>query len=168
VKASTDFAPRPWIVIPVFNEVATVGSVVGDRHASVGDAVAFVDPIFSAGVFIAMQSAELASREIIEAFRDGVFRARRFRRYPRQYRRGVAPFFAFISKYYQPAFLDIFLRPKDRFGMVDAVTTVLAGGAFLSRPLGFRLRFWIVFMIAWINGWLRRWRGRPVESRLEW
>jgi flavin-dependent dehydrogenase len=142
--------------------------VVGARHLSVGDAVAFVDPIFSAGVFIAMQSAELAARAIVAAFRDGRFEARRFQPYLRQYRRGVAPFFTFIEKYYEPAFLEIFLRPKTRFGMVDAVTTVLAGGAFLSRPLGLRLRLWLVFAIARANAWARRLGGRPVASRLEW
>ena len=142
--------------------------VVGDRHLSVGDAIAFVDPIFSAGVFIAMQSGELAAEAIIAAFRDRVFRARRFRRYQRQVRRGTAPFFTFITKYYQPAFLEIFLRPKDQLGMVRAVTTVLAGGAFLSRPAGIRLPLALFFAITRINAWVRRWRGQPVESRLEW
>jgi flavin-dependent dehydrogenase len=147
--------------------------VVGDRFLCVGDAVAFVDPIFSAGVFIAMQSAELAAHAILAAFRDGRFRARRFRRYARQVRRGMAPFFTFMQKYYQPAFLDIFLRPeilppKYRAGMVDAVTTILAGGAFLSRPLWLRLRLALIFGAARINSRIRRRRGQPVESRLEW
>jgi flavin-dependent dehydrogenase len=134
----------------------------------VGDAVSFVDPIFSAGVFIAMQSGELAARAISEAFRDGKFSARRFRLYARQYERGVAPFFTLIKKYYQPAFLDIFLRPQHRFGMVDAITTILAGGAFLSRSLGLRARLALVFAVARVNGWIRRLQGRPVQSRLEW
>jgi flavin-dependent dehydrogenase len=142
--------------------------VVGDRFVSVGDAVSFIDPIFSAGVFIAMQSAELASREIVEAFGDGRFSARRFRRYARQYQKGVAPFFTFIKKYYQPEFLDIFLRPKRAFGMMDAVTTILAGGAFLTRPLDLKLRLWLVFSVARVNALLRRWRGKPVGSKLEW
>ena len=155
VYRSANFSYRVW-------------PVVGDRSLSVGDAVAFVDPIFSAGVFIAMQSGELAARAISEAFRDGTFSARRFRRYARQYERGVAPFFTFIKKYYQPAFLDIFLRPNRRLGMVDAVTTVLAGGAFLSRPLGLRARLALVFTVARVNAWIRRCQGRPVQSRLEW
>ena len=43
--------------------------MVGDRYLAVGDATGFVDPIFSAGVFIAMRSAELAAETIIRAFR---------------------------------------------------------------------------------------------------
>ena len=104
----------------------------------------------------------------MQAFRDGVFKARRFRGYVRQYRRGVAPFLTMMKKYYQPAFLEVFLNPRHRFGMLDAVTSVLAGGAFLSRPLGLRVRLWMVFAVAWINRWARSWRGRPIESRLEW
>ena len=34
--------------------------------------------------------------------------------------RGVAPFFKFIHKYYEPAFLDLFLRPNNIFGAVTA------------------------------------------------
>jgi flavin-dependent dehydrogenase len=142
--------------------------VVGDRFLRMGDAVAFVDPIFSAGVFIAMQSAEIGSSAVIAAFRDGDFRARRFRRYERAVRRGMAPFFALMEKYYQPAFLEIFVHPTQRFGLLEAVTTVLAGWGFLSQPLSLRLRLATVFAVAHVNRWVRRWQGRPVESRLEW
>src|SRR5207253_5015307 len=43
--------------------------IVGDRYLAIGDAAGFVDPIFSAGVFIGMRSAELAAEAIIHAFR---------------------------------------------------------------------------------------------------
>src|SRR5204863_219342 len=55
----------------------------GDRFVCVGDAVTFVDPVFSTGVFVAMQSAELAAAEIVRAFRDERFAAARFRGYER-------------------------------------------------------------------------------------
>ncbi|HET7875530.1 MAG TPA: NAD(P)/FAD-dependent oxidoreductase, partial [Methylomirabilota bacterium] len=142
--------------------------VVGDRFVCVGDTVAFVDPIFSSGVFIAMQSAELAAAEILRAFRDRRFEAARFRRYERRVRKGVSPFFKFIRNYYEPSFLEVFLRPRKTAGMLDSVTGVLAGGAFLRMPLRMRLSLGIFFTIVRITRW-GRWRhGRPVESRLEW
>ncbi len=142
--------------------------VVGDRFVSVGDAVAFIDPIFSGGVYIAMQSAELAAAAVTRALRDNRFEARRFRDYERRVMYGLRPFFKFIHRYYQPAFLETFMNPRPWFGMLDAVTGVLAGAAFLRMPWRVRLSLNVFFAIARINYWVRRVRHRPVESRLEW
>jgi flavin-dependent dehydrogenase len=142
--------------------------VVGDRFLCVGDAIAFVDPIFSGGVFIAMRSGELAADAVLAAFRDGDFRARRFAAYERRVWQGLRPFFTFIHKYYEPAFLDLFLRPNNAFGMVTAVLNVLSGGSFIRRPLRVRVALRLLFTLTRINTWVRRVGGRPVESRLEW
>ena len=141
---------------------------VGDRFLAVGDAIAFVDPIFSGGVHIAMCSGELAARAIVEAFRDGRFEASRFRGYERAVWRGVRPLFKFIHKYYEPAFLELFLKPRSQFGMLDAVLTVLSGGAFHGMRWRTRLSLAMVFTAARVNVWVRRRAGRAVESRLEW
>ena len=141
---------------------------MGDRFLAVGDAIAFVDPIFSSGVFIAMRSAELAAQAILPAFADGRFRARRFAAYERRVWRGVAPFFKFIHKYYEPSFLDLFLQPREKFGMVRAVLNVLSGGAFIRMPWRVRASLALLFGIARVNTWVRRRAGKPVESRLEW
>jgi len=142
--------------------------VAGDRFLCVGDAVAFVDPIFSSGVYVAMQTGEMAASAILVAFADRRFEPRRLRRYTKRVRRGVSPFVRFIRRWYEPAFVEIFLRPSERLAMLDSVTGVLAGGAFLRM----RLRMWgsltVFFVIVRVNRWRRRWRGRPVESRLEW
>jgi flavin-dependent dehydrogenase len=142
--------------------------VVGDRFLCVGDAVAFVDPIFSSGVFIAMRTGELAAEAIRAAFADGRFTARRFAGYERRVWRGVAPFFKFIHKYYEPAFLDLFLRPRDVLGMVKAVLNVLSGGSFIRMPWRVRFALSLLFGLTRLQAWGRRRAGRPVESRLEW
>jgi 2-polyprenyl-6-methoxyphenol hydroxylase-like FAD-dependent oxidoreductase len=141
---------------------------VGDRFLSVGDAVTFVDPIFSTGVFVAMQSAELAAAEILAAFRDDRFEAARFAGYEQRVRKGVRLFQRFIRSYYDPAFLEVFLAPKPALGILDAVTGVLAGGTFMGVPLRMRLSLEAFFAAVAITRWRRRRRGRPVESRLEW
>ena len=122
-------AERTTPVYRTANFAYTNAPVVGDRFLAVGDAVAFVDPIFSSGVFIAIRTGELAAEAIVKAFADGRFAARRFAGYERAVWRGVAPFFTFINKYYEPAFIDLFLKPKNIFGMVTAVLNVLSGGA---------------------------------------
>jgi flavin-dependent dehydrogenase len=142
--------------------------VIGDRFVAVGDAITFVDPIFSAGVFVAMRTAQLAAEAILTAFRDDRFQARHFRRYERQVWRGVAPLFRFIHKYYEPGFLDLFLHPQHWFGIPEAVLYVLSGASFLKRRWRTRLALAVMFALVRINTWRMRRAGRPIESRLEW
>ncbi len=142
--------------------------MTGDRFVAIGDAVTFVDPIFSTGVHIAMQSAELAARAIVEALRQGEALAARFDRYRRRIGRGTGVFFHFIDQYYDPAFLDVLLSPRPPAVLRDAVLTVLAGGAFLHRPLWLRLRLAVVSLNVRLIRYQRRRRGLPVESRLPW
>jgi len=151
----------------VANFSYTNGPIVGDRFLAVGDAVAFVDPIFSTGVHIAMQSGELAARAIDQALADGRFTAERFAPYQKTLERGLRPFFRFIHKYYEPAFLETFMRPRSRF-VLHAVLGVLSGGAFLRMRWRTRVALEVLFAAARINVWARRRAGRPVESRLEW
>ncbi len=161
-------AERITPVHPVANFSYVNRPVVGDRFLCVGDTMGFIDPIFSGGVFISMQSAELAARAIERAFRENRFEAARFAAYERAVRRGMRPFFRMIHKYYEPAFMELFLQPSDRFGALDAVLSVLAGGFFQRMPWRTRLSLSLLFLGARINTWTRRRHGRPVASRLEW
>ena len=149
------------------NFAYAVDPIVGDRFLCVGDAVAFVDPIFSAGVFLAMAEGEMAAKEIVEAFHSGRFEARRFGGYARQVRRGMRPFTRFITQFYDRQFLEIFMNPRDTLGLIDAVTFVLAGGAFHRIPPKMRFRIGLFWAIVRINRRIRRRQGRA-ESRLEY
>jgi len=142
--------------------------VVGDRFVAVGDAVTFVDPIFSGGVFIALHSGVLAAEAGLAALADGRFEAARFAAYERRVARDVAPLFKFIHKYYEPAFFEVFMGPKDILGIYRAVLNVLSGGSFLKLTWRVRASLAVLFAITRVNGWVRRLRGRAVESRLEW
>jgi len=150
------------------NFAYTNSPIVGDRFLCVGDAIAFVDPIFSSGVFIALRTGELAAEAIRQAFADGRFTAQRFAAYERKVWRGVAPFFKFIHKYYEPAFLEVFLQPRNHLGVVTAVLNVLSGGSFIRTPLRIRVALSLLFGLTRLNTWRRRRAGKPVESRLEW
>ena len=130
--------------------------------------MAFVDPIFSSGVYVAMQSAEMAAAAIQSAFDAGRFEAARFADYERRVRRGIEPFFRFIRSYYDPSFLQVFLRPQDKGGMLDTVLGVLAGGAFVRVPLRMRLSMEAFFAVVRLKRWQGRRSGRSVEWRLEW
>jgi flavin-dependent dehydrogenase len=168
VRDNLQHADRVMELQTTANFAYSVEPVVGDRFICVGDAVAFVDPIFSPGVFIAMQSAELASHAVLKAFRKGTFEARRFRAYERALRRGTRPFERFIESFYDRAFLEVFLRPRNFLGMVPAVTGVLAGGSFGTLPRRLRLSLWGFLQVVRLARWRSRRQGVMLESRLEW
>ena len=158
-------------ITPVHNEANFAyenAPVIGDRFVAVGDAITFVDPIFSGGVYIALRTGQLAAEAILPVFADGRFGAHRFAEYQRRCRRGVEPLFKFIHRYYEPAFLDMFMHPQDRLGLYAAVLNVLSGGNWVISPWRTRLALRVLFAMARVNTWLRRRRGLPIESRLEW
>lgn len=136
-----------------------MSSLAGGNYALVGDAAGFLDPIFSTGVFMAMKSADMVVPAVVERLRDGSMKG--LRSYEREMQRGLDKYLRFIRQFYDPAFLEIFLQPADRWGILDAVTGVLAGDIFSKRnnrlPLTLffllvslqRLRLGIAPRIAW-------------------
>ncbi|BCJ50270.1 hydroxylase [Actinoplanes sp. NBRC 14428] len=94
--------------------------VAGDSMLLVGDAARFVDPIFSSGVSVAMNSARLACADIIAAAQAGDFREHRFETYVGKLRRGVSNWYEFISIYYRLNILfTAFVQdPRYRIGVL--------------------------------------------------
>lgn len=75
--------------------------ICGDNFVLVGDAARFVDPIFSTGVSIALNSARFACLDIIQAAEKGDFRKSSFQTYESNLRRGTKNWYDFISVYYR-------------------------------------------------------------------
>jgi flavin-dependent dehydrogenase len=76
-------------------------AICGDRWLLIGDAARFVDPIFSSGVSVAMNSARLASYDIIAAAEKGDFSRPAFSTFEDKLRRAVRNWYEFISIYYR-------------------------------------------------------------------
>lgn len=75
--------------------------ITGDSMVLIGDAARFVDPIFSSGVSVAMNSARLAAKDIVAAHESGDYSAASFENYAGTLRRGVQIWYDFISMYYR-------------------------------------------------------------------
>ncbi len=125
----------------------------GERFLIVGDAAAFIDPVFSAGVLMAMSSAKDAAKAIHTAFQTNNFSARALRSYEREHRRKLRIMSRLIRAYYRPAFLEMFMNPVDMFGLKAAVSTILAGSD--ERAFRLRWRWELFFFIGWLRGYLR-------------
>ncbi|HYC59053.1 MAG TPA: NAD(P)/FAD-dependent oxidoreductase [Thermoanaerobaculia bacterium] len=134
-------------------------NMVGPNYALVGDAAGFLDPIFSTGVFMAMKSADLASAAIVEKLHRGSMRE--LRRYEADMQHGLDRYLAFIEKFYDRAFLEVFLQPTERWGLLDAVVGVLAGDIFANRNN--RLKLALFFALVK----LQNWRG-GIAPRIQW
>lgn len=75
--------------------------LTGDRLVLVGDAARFVDPIFSTGVSIALNSSRFAHRDILRALETGDYSRSAFQEYETTIRRGTRNWYNFISVYYR-------------------------------------------------------------------
>ncbi len=98
--------------------------IAGDSLMLIGDAARFVDPIFSSGVSVAMNSARLAAKDVIAAHQAGDFRRERFDNYVNTLRKGVNIWYDFISMYYRlnvlfTAFIDDDRYRKDVIQMLQ-------------------------------------------------
>lgn len=117
--------------------------LTGSNFALVGDAAGFIDPIFSTGVFMAMRSAQITA-EAVEAYLNSGNRAP-LRRYSSQFVRAYEKYLRFVSNFYTREFIEVFLQPSDRFGILPVVIDILAGSVFEKRRDRFKL--WAFFTL---------------------
>ena len=147
VKERLKHAKKKWPARSIANYSYGSTHYAGDGYVMVGDAGAFLDPVFSSGVFLAMKSAQIASEQIIKCFEMQDFSGRHFADYEKRLRGGQKIFFRFISGWYDPAFLDLFFYPKDVLGLRTAIVTVLAADLFNPKYL-WSLKLRIYMMVA--------------------
>jgi flavin-dependent dehydrogenase len=142
----------------------------GENFLLLGDAYAFVDPVFSSGVMLAMNSA-FAGAEVVDARLKGDARleAQARSRFERTMRVGPKEFSWFIYRVTNPTMRDLFMAPSDKLEMKAALLSVLAGDIFgrtRIRPglLAFRTVYY-AFSIANFRRTFRAWRRRAFNIR---
>ena len=92
----------------------------------VGDAFAFLDPVFSSGVMLALKSGVLAADEVHKAITEGDFSPERFAEYGRFMREGVENMRKLVYAFYDPKFS--FRKLTDKYpDATGAVTDCLSG-----------------------------------------
>jgi len=123
----------------------------GDRWLVAGDAGAFLDPIFSTGVLLAMQAGLEAADALDAALAAGDLSRDRFRAYERAVAARYRYFRRFAIGFYDPAFRDVFFQSDPPFGIREAVVSVLAGN---WRPsLSTRLKLAAFFGVVALQRW---------------
>jgi 1H-pyrrole-2-carbonyl-[peptidyl-carrier protein] chlorinase len=78
-----------------------MSQICGDRFVLIGDAGRFVDPIFSTGVSIALNSSRFAHRDILSALERNDFSRASFKTFEDTITRGAKNWYDFIAVYYR-------------------------------------------------------------------
>ncbi len=144
--------------------------IYGPGFLMVGDAFAFVDPVFSSGVYLAMHSAEIGV-PIVESWlgpaRDGYKRA--CRQYEKEVRKGIANFSWFIYRFTSPVMRNLMSNPKNDLQIAQAVISMLAGDVFNNHKVARRLfLFRSIYTLSWLFNWREAMAYRKLHnSRLK-
>jgi flavin-dependent dehydrogenase len=138
----------------------------GHRWIMVGDAFAFLDPIFSSGVFLAMNSAERAAEVVAACLREPHREAALHRGYSRFVRRGLDRLSWFIFRFTSPAMMRMFAHPRDILKVEQAMVSMLAGDVFDSPRVWWRLQlFKLIYLWTWLSLWRRSLRNNQARRR---
>jgi flavin-dependent dehydrogenase len=131
-------------------------AIGGPGWVMAGDAYAFVDPIFSSGVFLAMHSAEQAAA-LVDAVLDAPAREAALQHaYRRRLDAGLRTFTWFIERFTTPTMRHLFAHPSNRWQVEQSVISLLAGDVFDNRPVQRRLRvFRLIYAATRLLRWLR-------------
>jgi len=113
--------------------------MAGSRFIMLGDAFAFVDPVFSSGVLLAMNSAFLGTEAVDAWLRDPRQARPLMKRFDRGVRHGIRSFSWFIYRMTSPAIRQLFMHPRNPLRMQEALLSLLAGDLFRGTPIRWSL-----------------------------
>jgi hypothetical protein len=149
MDATLALCPKAWDVVKGaarINGVTGAGnytykaqSAYGDGYILVGDSYAFVDPVFSTGVLLAMSGAERAA-ETVNTVLDNPARATAsLRQYQRDMDGAIRRISWFVVRFNSPVLRCLFMNPRNLLGVKNAVVSVLAGDFYRGSGLAWRL-----------------------------
>ena len=143
--------------------------MTGDRYILIGDAYAFVDPVLSSGVFLAMQGAFMAA-DVVQTCLDNPSGAnRQKRRFEKAVRHGLGHFSWFVYRMTRPAIRSLFMAPRNTLRMREALMSLLAGDLYRGTPIyGSIFAFKAVYYVTSLLGFrqsLRAWRDARATLR---
>jgi flavin-dependent dehydrogenase len=130
----------------------------GEGYLMVGDAFAFIDPVFSSGVHLALNSGTLGASVIDAYLRGSPDYVVRRKQFERLVRKGIDTFSWFIHRFNQPAFQSLFVSTRRPPKIERAVLSLLAGDVFSQSkarfPLFlFKVVYYAVFVLNWRENW---------------
>jgi flavin-dependent dehydrogenase len=105
--------------------------VAGDGWVLVGDAFAFLDPLYSSGVLLALRSGEMAADAIVEGLRNGDTSAEQLGKWGAEFNRGVDRMRRLVCEFYEGFSFGRFVKTYPH--LKGTVTDLLIGDLFTER-----------------------------------
>jgi flavin-dependent dehydrogenase len=141
----------------------------GPNYLLLGDAYAFIDPVFSSGVMLAMNSGFEGAKAIDACLSRPAESAAALQAFDRAMKHGPEVFSWFIYRITNPTMRDIFMAPRNIFRVKEALLSVLAGDIFGTTPIWRGLRiFKVIYYLSFLGNFrqsLAGWRARRVNIR---
>lgn len=107
----------------------------GANYLLLGDAFAFIDPVFSSGVMLAMQGGFMAADTIDTCLRTPALTQKALNAFDKAVRYGPRKFSWFIYRVNLPSMRDLFMGPRNILRAKEALISVLAGDIFGTTPI---------------------------------
>ena len=139
----------------------------GERFLMLGDAYAFIDPVFSSGVYLAMQSG-FEGADVVETALDRPQRTAAARaRFDKRMRHGPREFSWFIFRVTNPTMREFFMGPQNPMRVKEALLSLLAGDIYGSTPIWWSVRalkgLYYLVSIGNLGRTVRAWKRRRIN-----
>lgn len=132
----------------------------GARYLMVGDAFTFIDPMFSSGVFLAMQSAFDGAQLVQTALDRPQELAEARKALEKRMRVGPRDYSWFIYRVTNPTIRDMFMHPQNILNAKQGLMSLLAADIHQGR--GYRRSLWmfkVVYYFVSLVNWRRTYEG---------
>ena len=142
----------------------------GSNYLLLGDAYAFIDPVFSSGVMMAMQSAFVGADTVDTCLRHPELAGKALKKFDKTMRIGPKEFSWFIYRVTNPTLRDMFMAPRNIYRVKEALLSVLAGDVYGKTPIHGPLRVFkgLYYAASLLNfrRTLQAWRMRKHNIRV--
>ncbi len=134
-----------------------------ERCLLAGDAASFIDPVFSSGVYLALESGLLAADRIAALVKkpgSPAQEAKLYTNYTQSLKAQIGTMRQLIDAYYDNSACEVFMSPRPTLSLPQAINSVLAG----SLKPGFAVR-WRLWLFKQICKWQKK---RQLVPAIDW
>jgi flavin-dependent dehydrogenase len=132
----------------------------------VGDAFAFIDPVFSTGVFLAMSGARSAAEAIDVTLRDPARGLSLLAKHERRIVSWIRAYSWFIYRFTSPAMQKLFMTRRNPLRLKSAILSLMSGDTRPSLGRSIRIAIFKGFYYLFTVANLRKSRRWQISTRV--